>query len=188
MPFEHGATTQWGRWLRAVFAGRPPGVQVVGQEMEDSLRGVVQVADMRHLAEPIRWAQAATRRQQAAVAAQVSRVELHCQSPGGLWIEDIDSPAGGFVVTVADAPLTVPDRVGITDFGNIDTVSLVGVAAIAEANPGGTIPVRPGGGFDFYGLGNIYVPPGKVLVIRAVAQNVTLNVGWIGWREIPAPR
>lgn len=189
MPFQHAAAAEWGRWLRSVFASRSPNVQVVGQDVEDALRGVVQVADMRNLAEPIRWAQAATRRQQTAVALQVARIELHCLSPGGLWVDDVNTPSGAYTLEIADVPVSVPTRTSITDFGNIPTVSVVGAASVIEAAPVVTLPVRAGGGFDAWTQHRpYYVPPGKVLLLRSIAQNATLNVQLISWREIPAPR
>lgn len=188
MPFEHAATTQWGRWLRRVFAGRPPGTQVVGQEVEDSLRATIQVADLAHLTTPIGWAQAATRRRVNAVAAQVSRIELHCQSPGGLWVDVAAVLSVPAIVRVLDAPLTTPTRGGVQDFGNIPTVSLVGGLSIAEAAPAGDLPtIAASAAGTFWGVHPLFCPFGKVVAFLAATQNSTLIVDFLSWREIPSP-
>ncbi len=184
MPFDHAATTEWGRWLRAVFASRSPNVQVVGQNIEDALRAVVLAADVRHLATPIRWAQAATRRSVGAVLLEVSRLELHCQSRGGLWVQDVDTNQDT-LIRVADGPLTAVSRTGIVDFGNIPTVSLVGGASIVEANPASTFPVIDASAGSPHIAQPIFLPFGKVLVLSGRFQNGALELGRIQWLEIP---
>ena len=188
MAFEHAAATQWGRGLRAVLAGRSPGVQVVGQPVEDALRAVIIAADVQNLTTPIRWAQAAVRASVGAVAAQVSRVELQCLSPGGLWVQDVDVNQDT-VFTVIDAPLTTPDRVGIQDFGNIDTVSLVGLASIAEANPSSRFPVYETSAGSVHSAvlnPGLFLPFGKVLAMLGRFQNGAVEVKHVTWLEIPA--
>ncbi len=189
MPFEHGATTQWGRWLRRIFAGRSPGTQVVGQEVEDSLRATIKVADLTHLTEPIGWAQAVGRRQTGLAVLDVSRVELHCQSPGGLWVRDLSVGTAGVFWQIEDAPVSVPTRVGIEDFGTIPTVSLLGDTTVTEAVQPITTPQFVGGVFTIRnGATPIYLPFGKVLLLRGLVLNAFVNVEFISWIEIPAAR
>ncbi len=187
MPFEHAAGKAWSRLLNAISASRPPNVKVVGQEVEDAIRLEVLLADLSNLAEPIRWAQAATRRQTAGVAAQVARVELHCQAPGGLWVDEILLSTGNAVLEVLETPASTPDRTTVVDFGNIPTVSLVGSVSVVEAAPLATEPLLTGGGFaGRWGIRPWYLPFGRVLALKASAQNTTINVEMISWREIPA--
>lgn len=183
MPFQHAAGKAWSRWLTAVSASRPPNVKVVGQDLEDSLRGIIQVDDLVHLATPINWAQASTRRSVAAVPAEVSRVELHCLAAGGLWVQDVDI-SGSVTVRIEDAPLTAVDRVGVVDFGNIPTVSPAGLGSVVEASPSNRLPVWDSGGFVGPPL---FLAHGKVLVISGSFQNTAVEVKHLTWREIPTP-
>ncbi|MEE8551610.1 MAG: hypothetical protein V3T08_10195 [Gemmatimonadota bacterium] len=186
MAFEHAVARAWGNWLRRSSASRGQNEQVIGQAVEDDLRATIQAIDVRHLETPLDWAQAATRRQVAGVALQVANIELHCQSRGGLWVHDLSLPAGAVVVQILEAPLTVPDRTTIVDFGTIDTVSLVGGASLIEAVPVATLPVIAAGAFSIrYGVNPLFVPFGKVLSLKGTAQNTTINVELLSWREIP---
>ncbi len=185
MPFQHAAP--WSQWLRGVFAGRSPGVQVVGQDIEDSLRGVVQVADVSNLAEPVGWAQANARRFVVGIVGDISRVELECVSPGGLWITSWFSTSS-VTMEIRNAPVSVTTRGGIQDFGQVPTVSRLGSTTVTELIPdpdiwvfaatlfSGTNVVKPTG---------IYCPPGRTLIWRQklLDQGMELDVFWV---EIPA--
>ena len=93
------------------------------------------------------------------------------------------------MLQVIDAPLSTPDRVGIQDFGNIDTVSLVGLASIAEGNPSSRFPVyETSAGSVHAATRGLFLPFGKVLAMTGRFQNGAVEIKHITWLEIPAPR
>ncbi len=185
MPFEHSESA-WTRFLRAITASRSPGVQVVGQPIEDNLRAVILAADLRNLTTPTRWAQGAARRISAAGGAgTVSRVELHCLSPGGLWV-DIFLGTNSLTMEIIDGPLSVTDRVGITDFGNIPTVSQIGDAQPVQAVPPTSTPQWQSAVFQVQLPPFFFVPFGKVFLWQRPAQNSICQLDSIHWHEIPA--
>ena len=184
MPFAHSIAQTWGRWLRRADASRPPNSQVTGQLIEDDLRAVIQAIDVRHLTTPIGWAQAAAGRSVGATALELSRVELHCLSEGGLWLTDLNASPAAFL-RMADAPLGATNRTGIVDFGNIPTLSQLAEASIVEGDLSNDLPSIP----DVLGrpglASPIFVPFGRVLVMSPRFRNTAFVPSLIAWREIP---
>ena len=190
MPFEHAATTVWGRWLRSVSANRAPNQQIVGQDIEDSLRAVILAADVRNMTAPVNWAQAGMgRASPGGGAGTLARIEM-LSSPlgGGTWIDSVlflgtqaafyqieDAPTGGFVF----------NRDGFCDLGQIPAANTVAVGTVVEAFPAAD---RPSNAVNQ--ISNLtqpwFVPPGKIFVIRAQSQTGNLNLRALWWREIPS--
>lgn len=149
------------------------------------MRAVVLAADVRHLTTPINWAQAAVRRSIGATLLEVSRVELHCLSAGGLWVQGLEA-SQDLLIRVIDAPLGTPNRNGIVDFGNIDTVSLVDEASIVEASPSSDLPVIDASQGNPHFRIPLFVPFGKVIVFSGRFQNGAVELSLLSWVEIPA--
>ncbi len=187
MPFEHAATTAWGRWLRSISANRAPNQQIVGQDIEDSLRAVILAADVRNLTAPINWAQAGCRRNITGVAGDVSRVELNCLSVGGLWIDRLFIVnIFGASISIADAPALVGNQGGFADVGNIPVVATVGDGTITEAFPDPDEPVATAQSIPTDFARALYLPFGHTLRIRGQSVGTSLTLQELWWREIPA--
>lgn len=190
MPFEHAATTVWGRWLRAVSANRSPNQQVVGQDIEDSLRAVILAVDARNLTAPVNWAQAGMgRASPGGGAGTLARIEMRSNPlGGGTWIDStIYLGTQAAFYQIADAPTAgfVFNQDGFCDLGQIPAANTVAVGTVVETFPPAD---QPSTAVNQQQQMNApwFVPPGKIFVIRAQSQTGNLNLRALWWREIPS--
>ncbi len=180
MPIEH-AETRWSEWLKQVSAARGANVKVIGQPLEDLLRGTVAIANLEHLAEPLDWITAGASFTSVGVAAEFGRVELVCVRAS--WVSGILVTADT-MIEILDVPLIVT-AAPPTIFSGVP-VNTVGVESDAQAPAADSYLLNPGVGAPVLNM-EFFVPRGKVFSLTdPVANHVTLHS--IRWREIPETR
>lgn len=167
---------------------------VVGDSMGsadllDAMRMTVQIADLSALVPPVGTPITAVSSQASSGAGNNNKWTLHCRSPGGLRVNQLEGESGRryrawvttvdpFVGSVAVAPVNLSfEQVGLSVFFN--------APAAPPLAPANALRLRGPNATEVFEQGN-WIGPGEFLNFEATSIQVAAEILTVTWREYPA--